>query len=133
MPARDSSDCRARWEHACSKELPAGAPASPGKARRLLHVHAAPQRRWLCRSTAMSAQRCWAGAEEKELNYGPQSQSMCWARGHSWPAARGQPNSAALWDTRQWGHQPVSAVSSTVKGILGSMSDTFKAGRQEVS
>lgn len=25
MPARDSSDCRARWEHACSRELPSGA------------------------------------------------------------------------------------------------------------
>lgn len=49
------------------------------------------------------------------------------------PAAREEPSSAALWDMRQWWHQPVSVVSSTVKGILGSMSDTFKAGRQEVS
>lgn len=29
VPGRDSSDCRARWECACSRELPPGAPASP--------------------------------------------------------------------------------------------------------
>lgn len=60
-PPRDSCDCRARWKCACSRELPSGAPASPGKAGRLFH--AAPQRRWPCGSTAMSAQRGWAGGK----------------------------------------------------------------------
>lgn len=30
-----------------------------------------------------------AGLEEKQHSHGPQSQSMCWARGHSWASSQG--------------------------------------------
>lgn len=96
-------------------------------------LHVAPQSWQLWGFTAMSGQRCWAGVEGKERNYGPQTSPCAGQGATAGTAAREEPNSAALWDTRQWWHQPVSVVSSTVKGILGSMSDTFKAGRQEVS
>lgn len=97
-PPRDSCDCRARWKCACSRELPSGAPASPGKAGRLFH--AAPQRRWPCGSTAVSAQR-GLGWRKSSTAMGHKASPCAGQGATAGPAAREQPHSAALWDTRQ--------------------------------
>lgn len=131
VPGRGSSDCRARWECACSRELPKeplpalGRPGGCSMGPLRGHVSGDPLPR-----VPRGAGLQW---RKKSTTMGHKARPCAGQGATAGPAAREGPNSADLWDTRQWWHQPVSVVSSTVKGILRSMSDTFKAGRQEVS
>lgn len=137
MPPSDSSGCRAG--RAVSRLR--GAHHCPGKGRWLVGAENSPTlplggdgKKHLQIRNKLSI------VEKVDRGKGPKLQATNSSynlqrakKSNHWQAARYQSNNAALLRTEQRLHQPASVVSSTVNGILGSMSDTFRAGRQEVS